>query len=230
MKYALPAELSGKSKIKVNMLQFINFFFYRDLLLHKCPTDIDFATVATPTEMKAMFEANQIRMVNVNGEKHGTVTPRIKNAQFEVTTLRIDEKTNGRLAEVTFTTDWMLDASRRDLTINSMFCDFDGNVYDHFFGYDDLLANRVVFVGDAEQRIREDYLRILRYFRFYGRVAVEVDRHDPATLTAIERNVDGLAKMSGERVWGELRKILSGNFVEHLMMTLLECGAAKYIG
>lgn len=200
------------------------------MLLHKCPTDIDFATVATPTQMKTMFEANQIRMVNMNGEKHGTITPRIKNAQFEVTTLRIDDKTNGRHAEIIFTTDWMLDASRRDLTINSMFCDFDGNVYDYFFGHDDLMAKRVAFVGDADQRICEDYLRILRYFRFYGRIAAEPDKHDAETLAAIERNIDGLSKMSGERVWGELRKILSGNFAEHLVMTLLECGAAKHIG
>lgn len=133
--------------------------------MHKTPTDIDFATVATPVEMRAMFEAEEVRMVNVNGEKHGTITPRIKENQFEVTTLRVDDKTDGRHAEVIFTTDWMIDASRRDLTINSMFLDLDGNVYDYFYGYEDMLQRRVKFVGDPEQRILEDYLRILRYFR-----------------------------------------------------------------
>lgn len=133
--------------------------------MHKKPTDIDFATTATPSEMRAMFEVEEVRMVNVNGEKHGTITPRIKENQFEVTTLRVDDKTDGRHAEVTFTTDWMIDASRRDLTINSMFLDFDGNVYDFFYGYEDLLKRRVKFVGDPAQRILEDYLRILRYFR-----------------------------------------------------------------
>lgn len=138
----------------------------RDLLMGLQPKDLDFATTATPTQMKDMFTTEEIRMINMNGEKHGTITPRINDKEnFEVTTLRIDVVTDGRRAEVQFTTDWMLDALRRDLTINSMFLGFDGSVYDYFFGYDDLKKNRVVFVGDAATRIQEDYLRILRYFR-----------------------------------------------------------------
>ena len=105
-------------------------------------------------------------MINTNGERHGTVTPRINDKQnFEITTLRIDVITNGRHAEVQFTTDWQLDAYRRDLTINSMFLGFDGTVYDYFNGYEDLMKRRVRFVGDPDMRIKEDYLRILRYFR-----------------------------------------------------------------
>lgn len=105
-------------------------------------------------------------MINTNGERHGTVTPRINDKQnFEITTLRIDVLTNGRHAEVEFTTDWELDAYRRDLTINSMFLGFDGTVYDYFNGYEDLMQRRVRFVGDPNLRIKEDYLRILRYFR-----------------------------------------------------------------
>lgn len=138
----------------------------RDLLMGKQPKDLDFATTATPTEMKEMFTTENVRMINVNGEKHGTITPRINDKEnFEVTTLRIDVISDGRHAEVQFTTDWLLDSLRRDLTINSMFLGMDGNVYDYFFGYDDLKKHRVAFVGKAETRIQEDYLRILRYFR-----------------------------------------------------------------
>lgn len=94
----------------------------RDLLMGKIPKDVDFATVATPDQMKEMFTTENIRMINMKGEKHGTITPRINDKEnFEITTLRIDVLTDGRHAEVQFTMDWMLDAFRRDLTINSMF-------------------------------------------------------------------------------------------------------------
>ncbi|CAD6991647.1 unnamed protein product [Ceratitis capitata] len=151
------------------------------------PKDIDLATTATPDQMKEMFTKE--------GEN------------FEVTTLRIDVRTDGRHAEVQFTTDWQLDANRRDLTINSMFLGFDGTLYDYFYGYDDLMQRRVVFVGNADVRIQEDYLRILRYFRFYGRIAKEPCKHDEETLKAIRANVDGLARISGERIWAELQKL-----------------------
>lgn len=135
--------------------------------MNMTPTDIDFATTATPKQMIEMFTKENIRMINANGERHGTITPRINDEEnFEVTTLRIDVRTDGRHAEVEFTTDWLLDANRRDLTINSMFLGFDGKVYDYFFGYEDLQNRRVVFVGEPANRIQEDYLRILRYFRY----------------------------------------------------------------
>lgn len=203
----------------------------RDLLLDNVPTDIDLATTATPTQMKEMFEKENIRMINTNGEKHGTITPRINDKQnFEITTLRIDVSTDGRRAEVQFTTDWQLDAYRRDLTINSMFLGFDGTVYDFFNGYEDLLQRRVRFVGDPAQRIQEDYLRILRYFRFYGRIATSSCDHDPKTLEAIKANIDGLEKVSGQRIWMEMKKIFLLNMRAELIQTFLECGAAKYIG
>jgi len=129
----------------------------------KQPKDLDFATDATPQQMKDMFTSEEVRMINEKGEKHGTITARINNMEnFEVTTLRIDVLTNGRHAQVEFTKDWKLDANRRDLTINSMFLDLDGRVYDYFYGYDDLKGKKVVFVGKASIRIQEDYLRILR--------------------------------------------------------------------
>ncbi|VDO20589.1 unnamed protein product [Heligmosomoides polygyrus] len=135
----------------------------RDLLMGIRPADVDFATTATPTEMKELFEREQIRMLHKRGEEHGTITCRIDDAEnFEITTLRIDLVCDGRRAEVQYTTDWQLDANRRDLTINSLFLDLDGNVVDYFGGVEDIEKRRVAFVGDAVQRIQEDYLRILR--------------------------------------------------------------------
>ncbi|XP_017465939.1 PREDICTED: CCA tRNA nucleotidyltransferase 1, mitochondrial [Rhagoletis zephyria] len=203
----------------------------RDIVMGLTPKDIDLATTATPDQMKEMFSKEDVRMINAKGEKHGTITPRIHNKEnFEVTTLRIDVLTDGRHAEVQFTTDWQLDANRRDLTINSMFLGFDGTLYDYFYGFDDLLQRRVVFVGDPNVRIKEDYLRILRYFRFYGRIAREPSKHDAETLRAIRENVGGLARISGERIWTELQKIVVGNFGFELVQQMIAAGLAPYCG
>lgn len=203
----------------------------RDLLMDKKPVDLDFATTATPIQMKKMFDAENIRMINMNGEKHGTITPRVNSKEnFECTTLRIDVVTDGRHAEVEFTKDWLLDANRRDLTINAMFLGFDGSVYDYFYGFEDLKDRRVKFVGNADRRIKEDFLRILRYFRFYGRIAVTADDHDLETLKIIADNAEGLKRISGERIWVELKKILQGNFAGELMMAVVNCGLAEFIG
>ncbi|GIY21099.1 CCA tRNA nucleotidyltransferase 1, mitochondrial [Caerostris extrusa] len=185
----------------------------RDLLMNKQPDDIDFATTATPDEMKKMFQNEGIRMLHRKGEAHGTVTIRLNDKQnFEITTLRIDMTTDGRHAEVKFTTDWELDAGRRDLTINAMF------------------FRRVRFVGDPDYRIREDYLRILRYFRFYGRIATHPDDHDESTLKAIQENSMGVKKISGERVWIELKKILCGNFAKEIVLRMIDLGVKTSIG
>ena len=171
----------------------------RDLISgEKIPDDVDLATTATPTEMKEMFTTENIRMINELGEKHGTITARIDDKEnFEVTTLRIDKVTDGRHAEVEFTRDWKIDAERRDLTINSMFLDFDGTVIDFFSGRQDLQNKLVAFVGSPVKRMQEDYLRILRYFRFFGRICSEKDQHEEATLEAIKSNVHGLERISG---------------------------------
>ena len=134
----------------------------RDLLQGKEPKDIDFATTALPEEMLTLCSQNNWRTINVNGLSHGTVTIRLDDINFEITTLRIDKVTDGRRASVEFTTDWKLDAERRDLTFNSLFLGLDGTLYDYFNGERDLRARRVQFVGDAKKRIQEDYLRILR--------------------------------------------------------------------
>ncbi|XP_074861193.1 CCA tRNA nucleotidyltransferase 1, mitochondrial isoform X2 [Carettochelys insculpta] len=202
----------------------------RDLLNGVTPQDVDFATTATPTQMKEMFQTAGVRMINNRGEKHGTITARLHEQNFEITTLRTDVVTDGRHAEVEFTTDWEKDAERRDLTINSMFLGLDGTLFDYFKGYEDLKNKKVRFVGHAGQRIQEDYLRILRYFRFYGKVAEKPGHHEPNTLEEIKKNAKGLAGLSGERIWMELKKILVGNHVNHLVRLMYELDVAHYIG
>ncbi|KAG7269956.1 hypothetical protein CRUP_026526 [Coryphaenoides rupestris] len=202
----------------------------RDLLTGKRPEDVDFATTATPEEMKRIFQSAGVRMINNRGEKHGTITARLHDENFEVTTLRVDVQTDGRHAEVEFTTDWEKDAERRDLTINSMFLGLDGTLYDYHNGYEDLQNRKVRFVGRADQRIQEDYLRILRYFRFYGRVVPEPGDHEPETLDAIRDNASGLAGISGERIWVELKKTLVGSHADHLLELMYDLGLAQYMG
>lgn len=107
------------------------------------------------------------------------------------------------------------------------FVGFDGTVYDYFYGYDDLIKRRVKFVGNPDTRIKEDYLRILRYFRFYGKIADHPACHDSKTLTIIRDNAMGLERISGERIWNETKKILQGNFAGELLLQMIECGLAK---
>ncbi|KAL3072219.1 hypothetical protein niasHT_037619 [Heterodera trifolii] len=184
----------------------------RDLLMGTRPSDVDFATDATPTQMKEIFEREQIRMLNKRGEEHGTVTCRINGREnFEVTTLRVDVLCDGRSAKVNFTTDWELDAFRRDLTINSLFLGLDGFIYDYTGGIEDIKQRRIIFVGDPIQRLQEvDYLRIFRYFRFFGRFSKLDAPHEQKNLEAIVRCRDGLKGVSGERIWMELHQILVG--------------------
>ena len=141
------------------------------------------------------------------GLAHGTVTAVVNGRGFEITTLRRDVETDGRHAVVAFTADWRQDASRRDFTINAMSMVRDGTVFDYFDGTADLAAGRVRFVGDPATRIAEDYLRILRFFRFYARYGRVPP--DPATLAALQAGIPGLARLSVERVWDELRRILA---------------------
>nr|CRZ24724.1 BMA-HPO-31 [Brugia malayi] len=204
----------------------------RDLLMGIKPCDIDFATNATPEKMKELFLREGIRMLNKNGEEHGTITCRIDDKEnFEITTLRIDTVCDGRRAKIEFTTNWQLDANRRDLTVNSLFLDLDGTVIDYFGGIKDLEERKIVFVGDANQRIQEDYLRILRYFRFYGRLAIDGEMHDKATLDAIISNRNGLKDISGERIWMELKKICVGRLGGAVLTTMLKrCNLASLLG
>ena len=177
----------------------------RDSLLDRPVQDVDIATPTPPDEVIWLLTEASIKAV-ATGLAHGTVTAVIGRAHFEITTLRRDVETDGRRAKVAFTKDWAADAARRDFTINALYLDPDGAIYDPTGGLADLRAGRVRFVGDAAARIREDYLRILRFFRFhahYGRG--EVDR---AGLEACRALAAGVASLSGERLQGELLRLL----------------------
>ncbi len=178
----------------------------RDALCGAPVADIDLATPTLPQDTVAALEQAGIKTVPT-GLAHGTITAVVDRRPFEITTLRSDTETDGRHAVVAFSDDWKLDASRRDFTINAMTMARDGTVYDYFSGRDDLAAGRVRFVGDPATRIAEDYLRILRFFRFYARFAKRPP--DMETLAALQAGIPGLARLSVERVWSELRRILS---------------------
>ncbi len=178
----------------------------RDALLGHSMADIDLATCLPPEQvMRALTDAG-IRAVPT-GIAHGTVTAVVDGRGFEVTTLRRDVATDGRHAEIAFTDNWRVDAARRDFTINAMSLARDGAVFDYFTGIADLRAGRVRFVGDPATRIAEDFLRILRFFRFQARYGTGAP--DPAALAAIRASVGGLALLSVERVWSELQRILA---------------------
>jgi poly(A) polymerase len=178
----------------------------RNALLGEPVTDIDIATTATPDEVTAAARAAGLGAVPT-GLAHGTVTVIADGVPFEVTTLREDVETFGRHARVAFTADWAADARRRDFTINALYCDRDGNVSDPLGGLDDLAARRVRFIGDARERIREDALRILRFFRFNAQYAHDVP--DPDGLAACAAERARLAHLSAERVRAELLKLLA---------------------
>lgn len=199
----------------------------RDLILGKKPKDIDLASDALPEESLKMLQAAGIKTIET-GLQHGTLTAIVDGEEYEITTLRIDTEHTGRYATVEFTKDWKQDAERRDLTFNAMSLELDGTLYDYFGGLDDLKASKAKFVGTADERIKEDYLRILRYFRFQGRTSRP--DWDAETLKAIELNAKGLEQISGERVWMELSKILSGNHTAEILKKMQETGVDLYIG
>ena len=201
----------------------------RDLLLDKSAKDVDIATECRPDKMMELLEASGVRCIPT-GIQHGTVTAHLNHKNYEITTLRIDRATDGRHAVVEFTEDWREDAERRDLTINAMSLDLQGNLFDYFSGQQHLAEKKVVFVGDARKRICEDFLRILRYFRFYGRISPSPDLHDPKTLEAIRETAEGLTLISVERVWQEMGKILQGNHAPHLLRTMYSLQVASHIG
>ena len=199
----------------------------RDLVLGREPKDIDFATDALPQQMIKMMQANSIKYIDT-GLQHGTITALIDSEPFEITTLRIDVETDGRHAKVEYTADWEEDAARRDLTYNAMSLDLNGRLYDYHGGMEDLKQNKSKFVGKADQRIQEDYLRILRYFRFQGRQVTP--NWDKETMSAITRNAPGLDQISGERVWSEIGKILLGRHVKEILTKMQETNTNDYIG
>jgi poly(A) polymerase/tRNA nucleotidyltransferase (CCA-adding enzyme) len=178
----------------------------RDALAGRAVADVDLASPLTPEAATERLEAAGLRVVPT-GIDHGTVTAVTADGGYEITTLRRDAETDGRHAVVAFTDDWRADAARRDFTINALSMTADGAVFDFFGGIADLRARRVRFVGAAATRVAEDYLRILRFFRFWARYGAEPP--DAEAVAAIRAGLGGLAVLSSERVWSELRRILA---------------------
>lgn len=178
----------------------------RNALLGLAPGDLDIAVDKPPTDVTRALEAAGIK-VAPTGIAHGTVTAVVDKRPYEITTLRRDVETDGRRAVVAFTDDWRADAARRDFTINAMFCDASGALWDYFGGQADLADHRVRFVGDPDTRITEDVLRVMRFFRFhawYGAPPL-----DPEGLAACRRHAGKLRALSAERVRAELLKLLA---------------------
>jgi len=177
----------------------------RNALMHRDVTDIDIATPLVPEEVTQRLQAAGLGAVPT-GIEHGTITAIANGKPFEITTLRRDVSTDGRRATVAFTGDWKEDAARRDFTINALYAAQDGEVFDYFGGLADLESGLIRFAGDPVTRIREDYLRILRLFRFhawYGRGDLDVE-----ALRAAAAEKGGIAKLSGERLQKEMLKLL----------------------
>jgi tRNA nucleotidyltransferase/poly(A) polymerase len=177
----------------------------RDTILGKPSADIDIAVNAPPDEVASIFEKAGLKVIPT-GISHGTVTVIAGGVPFELTSLRKDVATDGRHATVEYTDAWEQDAARRDFTINALYLDRNGNIYDYFGGIHDLKHGIVRFVGNQVQRIKEDYLRILRYYRFFLRFGREVD---DGSAQAVREHAACVSKLSMERVQSELLKILS---------------------
>lgn len=190
----------------------------RNTLMALPVTDIDIATTALPSDVLRLARAAGLGVVET-GLQHGTLTVIARHQPFEVTTLRRDVATDGRHATVAFTDDWAADARRRDFTMNALYCDRSGRVYDPLGGYADLIARRVRFIGDPADRIGEDYLRILRFFRFTAQYAE--GEPDAAGLVACTRLRQGLGQLSRERVHQEMTRLVTARRAVEAM-TLLQ--------
>ncbi|PLX38307.1 MAG: CCA tRNA nucleotidyltransferase [Hyphomicrobiales bacterium] len=196
----------------------------RNTLMQVPVTDIDIATTALPEVVMARAEAAGLKAVPT-GIDHGTITVVSEHHPVEVTTLREDVATFGRKATVRFGRDWTADARRRDFTMNALYVDRHGKLYDPVDGYADCLARRVRFIGDPHQRIREDFLRILRFFRFhatYGTGSI-----DQAGLTAVIEEKAGLAHLSAERIGHELRRLVVAPGSAETIRIMVEGGIAE---
>lgn len=198
----------------------------RNTLLGLPVTDVDIATTALPEVVAARAEAGGLKPVPT-GIAHGTVTVVARHHAFEVTTLREDTETDGRRAVVRFGRSWRHDAERRDFTLNALYANGAGEVVDLVGGLADLKARRVRFIGDAQARIREDYLRILRLFRFHA--AYGAGDMDKEALTACERLRAGLLGLSRERVRAEMMKLLLASGAAPTLATMAETGLLQML-
>ncbi len=185
----------------------------RKIIKKEIVDDIDLATNLTPQQVCEALTKNNIKYYETSIE-HGTITALINNYKFEITSLREDLETDGRHAKVKFSNDWKKDASRRDFTFNAIYSDIDGNLFDPFNGKKDLENGIIKFIGETEKRINEDFLRILRYLRFY--LSYSNQLHDIKTLKLIKKNIIGVSNLSKERLLDELKKFIRSNLLTKL--------------
>ncbi|MBV2144033.1 CCA tRNA nucleotidyltransferase [Falsochrobactrum sp. TDYN1] len=198
----------------------------RNTLLGTKVSDVDLATTHLPQDTVRLAREAGFKPVPT-GIEHGTVTVVVQGQPFEVTTLRKDIETDGRHAKVAFDTDWKSDAERRDFTINALYAKADGTIVDYVGGLGDIETCTLRFIGDAEARIREDYLRILRFFRFfawYGSGRPETDG-----LRASARLKDGLQQLSAERVWAEIKKLLCAPDPSRALLWMRQAGVLTLV-
>jgi tRNA nucleotidyltransferase/poly(A) polymerase len=177
----------------------------RKIINKENTSDIDLAVNLTPKDVCELLNKKNIKFYE-SGIEHGTITAIINNNKFEITSLRKDVDTDGRHAKVEFSDNWKEDALRRDFTINSIYSDKEGNLFDPFNGKKDLENGKVVFIGEAEKRIKEDYLRVLRYIRFF--LNYSKHRHNPQIIKIIKKNLSGVTKISPERLLDEFKKLV----------------------
>ncbi len=182
----------------------------RNTILKKKVNDVDIATAASPEEIIQICKKNNIKTIPT-GIKHGTITIIIDEKTYQITTFRIDEKNFGRHANVKFTDSLELDASRRDLTINALYCNVDGKIIDPLKAFRDLKLGIIRFIGDPNKRILEDHLRILRFFRFYALYGDKKMSLNPAALEACKKHRNKLKTISKERVTLEVKKLLAAS-------------------
>ena len=220
LKYINVAFRNLKKKIEVNKIfDAINSFSkdsevryvggcVRKIINKEEVDDIDLAVNLNPSEVCQCLKNNDIEYYE-SGILHGTVTAIINKHKFEITSLRQDVDTDGRHAKVEFSKNWKEDASRRDFTFNSIYADIDGNLFDPFDGKKDLENGKINFIGDADKRVKEDFLRVLRYVRFY--LNYSKNKHDPEIIKIIKKNLIGLQKISSDRLLDEFKKLLNTN-------------------
>lgn len=199
----------------------------RDCLLQRPVGDVDMATPLLPEAVIAAAGAAGLKSVPT-GVDHGTITVIAEGTPFEITTLRADVETDGRRAVVSFTSDWAQDAMRRDFTINALYLDPDGELHDPLGqGLDDARAQVIRFIGSASERIREDYLRILRFYRFHAMLGWPI--RDRSGAAACATHLDGLQRLSVERIWQEMAKLLAAPDPSPMLAEMADAGVLAAI-
>jgi len=178
----------------------------RKILYSEEVDDIDLAVNLSPDQVSEILKKKNIKFY-ITGIDHGTITALTDKKKFEITSLRKDISTDGRHAKVEFSNNWYEDASRRDFTINSIYADIQGNLYDPFDGKKDIKNGKIRFIGEADKRIKEDYIRILRYVRFFLNYSKK--KHDPNITKIIKKNLEGFHKISAERLLDEFKKLVN---------------------